>query len=73
MGNLIDRLYKWICGKTSGGRTWTSLIQKDQRKHPLLYILIALILGVVIGFCRRYWWQLLLMFGLGVVVGHLWW
>ncbi len=72
MSNLIGKLYKWLYSKI-GGKPWTDIIQEDQRNSPLLYMLIFLMLGiVVVKFCRNYWWQVLIAFGLGIVVGHFW-
>lgn len=71
MGNLIGRLYKWLYTKV-GGRTWTDIIQEDQRNAPLLYMVAFLMLGILVArFCKNYW-QPLVAFGLGILVGHLW-
>jgi len=70
MGKLIGRLYKWLYTRV-GGRAWTSIIREDQESNPLLYIAIFVMLGILVGrFCRSYW-QLLIAFGLGILVGHL--
>lgn len=72
MGELFGKWYKWLYTRL-GGRTWTSIIREDQENHPLLYMLIFLMVGIlVVRFCKGYWWQLLIAFGFGILVGHLW-
>lgn len=75
MGDLIGKFYYW---------TWhdwlkldkpiTNLTREDCRRNPLLYILIALLLGAaLVKFSKDKWWLSLIWLALGVTIGHIWW
>jgi len=73
MGKLLGKLYKKLWGKV-GGKPWTEIVRQDQRRTPLLYMLIFLGLGILVSkLAGRYWWQILLGFLLGIIVGHVFW
>jgi hypothetical protein len=70
---MLAWLYKWVYTRV-GGRPWTFIIRDEQKSEPLLFMLIFLGLGILVAIlCRRYWWQLVLGFGAGILVGHFWW
>ena len=55
-------------------QTVEEIIRDDQRKSPLVFLLIFRGLGLTVGkLAGKYWWQLLLGFLLGVLCGHFWW
>lgn len=67
--NLYRRLWSAV-----GGRPWTEIIREDQKKAPLVFLVVFLGLGILVGkLTGRYWWQLVLGFLLGIVCGHFWW
>ena len=73
MGNIFESLYERLWRQV-GGKPWTEIVREDQRRAPLLYMLIFLGLGILVSkLAGRYWWQIFLGFILGVVVGHFWW
>ena len=73
MGNLLVKLYERLWRQV-GGRPWTELIREDQKRSPLLYMLIFLGLGIMLGkLTAKYWWQILIGFLLGILAGHFWW
>jgi len=73
MGNLLEKLYALLYLRV-GGKPWTEIVREDQRRSPLLYMLIFLGLGILVSkLAGRYWWQLRLGFLLGILVGHFFW
>lgn len=73
MTKLLEKLYRLLYLQV-GGKPWTEIVREDQRRSPLLYMLIFLGLGILVSkLAGKYWWQLLLGFLLGVIVGHFWW
>jgi len=73
IGELLSKLYKKIWQAT-GDKPWTYRIRDDQKNNPLLYLLLFLAIGVFIGkFCKKYWWQVLIIIVAGVVIGHIFW
>ena len=73
MGNLLEKLYALLYLQV-GGKPWTEIVREDQRRSPLLYMLIFLGLGILISkLVGRYWWQLLIGFILGIIIGHFFW
>ena len=73
MSRLLEKLYEKLWGKV-GGKPWTEIIREDQKRSPLLYMLIFLGLGILVSkLAGRYWWQLLLGLLVGVIIGHLFW
>lgn len=73
MRSLLEKLYEKLYLRI-GGKPWTEIVREDQKRTPLLYMLIFLGLGILVAkFTGKYWWQLLLGFLLGVIVGHFWW
>ncbi len=70
---MPGKFYKWLYTRI-GGRPWTYIIRDDQKESPLMYMLIFLGLGILLMvLARKYWWQLLLGFLFGVLIGHFWW
>ncbi len=45
---MIQRLYKWLWTRI-GGRPWTYIIRDNQRKYPLLWLLLFLVIGILLG------------------------
>ena len=76
MLNLIGEFYNWVYNRV-GGKPWTEIVREDQKKSPLLYLLIFLFLGIMVGkLAGKYWWHILVVvvcFGLGILAGHFWW
>ena len=73
MGSFFEKLYALLYLRV-GGKPWTEIVREDQRRSPLLYMLIFLGLGILM--CKlagRYWWLILIGFILGIIIGHLFW
>jgi len=69
LGKLYEKIWRKV-----GGKPWTEIIRDDQRKSPLVFLLIFLGLGLLVGkLAGKYWWQILLGFLLGILCGHFWW
>ena len=70
---MLAKLYEWVWSRV-GGRPFTYIIRDEQKKEPLLFILLFLGLGMLlVKIAGKNWWQLLLGFLVGILVGHLWW
>ena len=70
---MLERLYEKLWRRL-GGRPWTEIVREDARHQPLLYLLLFLLAGVFLALkARQNWWQILIGFGAGLIVGHLWW
>ncbi len=73
MVQLLERLYEKLWRRV-GGRQWTDIVREDQRQSPLIFMLIFLGFGILVGkLAARYWWQILVGFLFGVLSGHFWW
>jgi len=73
MSTWLERLYEKLWQKV-GGRPWTKIIRDEQKRTPLVFLLIFLGLGISTGkLAGKYWWQILLGFLLGILSGHFWW
>ncbi len=73
MSRLLEKLYIRLYSVV-GGKPWTEIAREDQRRSPLLYMLIFLGLGILVSkLAGRYWCQILLGFLVGVIVGHFFW
>jgi len=73
MTTWLERLYKKLWGRI-GGRPWTEIIRDEQKKSPLIFLLIFLGMGLLTGkMVGKYWWQILIGFLLGILCGHFWW
>ncbi len=69
LGKLYEKLWRRV-----GGRPWTEIIRDEQSKSPLIFMLIFLAFGILLGkLAAKYRWQILLGFMLGVLCGHFWW
>lgn len=68
---MLEKLYEKLWRRL-GGRPWTEVIREDARREPLLYLLIFL-LGFLAIKAKQNWWQILVGFIGGLIVGHLWW
>ncbi len=71
----LGGIYYWIwhdlCKRPE---PFTSTIRTEQKNAPLLFMLIFLGLGIYLALvARRYWWQILIGFLAGILVGHFWW
>jgi len=70
---MLEKLYEKIWRRI-GGKPWTEIIREDAQREPLLYLLIFLAGGIFLAIkAKQHWWQILLGFTLGILVGHLWW
>lgn len=70
---MLEKLYGWVWSRV-GGRPWTYIIRDEQKKAPLAFLLLFLGLGLLLAkVAGKNWWQLLLGFLVGILVGHLWW
>lgn len=73
MSRWLEKIYGRLWGQV-GRRPWTEIVRDDQRRTPLLYMLVFLALGILVGkLAIKYWWQILLGFLVGVLCGHFWW
>jgi len=73
MGSFFEKLYEKLWRRV-GGKPWTELVREDQKRTPLLYMLIFLGLGILASkLAGKYWWQILIGFLLGIICGHFWW
>ncbi|MGI2336155.1 MAG: hypothetical protein ACRKGH_05870 [Dehalogenimonas sp.] len=73
MIDFLGKFYESLWRKV-GGRPWTEIVRDDQKKSPLVFMLIFLGLGILVGrLGGRFWWQILIGFLLGILVGHFWW
>jgi len=73
MGSFFEKLYEKLWGKV-GGKPWTEIVREDQKRTPLLYMLIFLGLGILVSkLAGKYWWQILIGFLLGILCGHFFW
>ena len=73
MTTWLERLYENIWRRI-GGRPWTEIIRDEQKKSPLVFLLIFLSLGFMAGkTAGKYWWQILIGFLIGIFCGHFWW
>jgi len=73
MTTWLERLYEKIWRRI-GGRPWTELIRDEQKKSPLVFLLIFLGLGfMACKIAGKYWWQIFIGFLLGMLCGHFWW
>jgi len=67
--NLYEKMWRKI-----GGKPWTEIIRDEQKQSPLVFLLIFLGLGLLARkLARKYWWQTLRGFLLGLRCGHFWW
>ena len=75
MGLFISKLYLWFwrdCLKLP--KPITHITREDTKENPLLYIIIALLLGVaLVKFSKTHWWLCLLWLILGIILGHIYW
>jgi predicted MFS family arabinose efflux permease len=70
---VLARIYEWIYTRI-GGRPWTEIVREEQKRAPLLFLLIFLGLGILVAkLAGKYWWQILIGFILGILCGHFWW
>ena len=73
MSKLLEKLYRLLYLQV-GGKPWTEIVREDQKRSPLLYMLIFLGLGILVSkLAGKYWWQILLGFLLGILCGHFFW
>ena len=73
MVQLLENLYEKLWRRV-GGRPWTEIVRDEERQSPLIFMLIFLGFGILLGkLAARYWWQILIGFLLGVICGHFWW
>ena len=69
LGRLYEKIWRNV-----GGKPWTEIIRDEQKQAPLVFLLIFLGLGLLVGkLAGKYWWQMLLGFLLGILCGHFWW
>lgn len=75
MTQFISKAYYWFCYDfLKLGKTITELTREDAKKNPLLYIILAFLLGIaLVKFSKDHWWESLIWFGIGVVIGHIFW
>jgi predicted MFS family arabinose efflux permease len=73
MTSWLENLYRALWSKV-GGKPWTEIIREDQKRSPLVFLLVFAVLGILVGkLAGKYWWQILLGFLLGILCGHFWW
>jgi hypothetical protein len=55
LSRWLEKIYERLWGQV-GGRPWTEIVRDDQRRTPLLYMLVFLALGMLVGkLAARYW------------------
>jgi len=70
---LLGKLYRQLWSRV-GGRPWTDILRDEQKKSPLVFLLIFLGLGILVSkLAGKYWWQILISFLVGILCGHFWW
>ena len=70
---MLVKLYEWVYTRV-GGRPWTHIIRDEQKYQPLLFLIIFLGLGILLGkTAGKNWWQILIGMLFGVLIGHFWW
>jgi len=70
---MLERLYEKVWRRI-GGRPWTYIVRDEQKRAPLMFLLIFLGLGILVAkTAGRNWWQILVGFLLGILAGHFWW
>lgn len=70
---MLEKLYKAIWTRI-GGRPWTEISRDEQKKSPLVFMLIFFGIGVLmVKFGKGHWWQLILSLLAGIIIGHIWW
>ncbi len=73
MTALLEKLYRQLWSRV-GGRPWTDIVRDEQKKSPLVFLLVFLGLGILTSkMAGKYWWQILVGFLVGVLCGHFWW
>jgi len=73
MTGLLGKLYRELWSRV-GGKPWTDIIREDQKRSPLVFLVIFLSLGILAGkLVGKYWWQMFIGFLLGILCGHFWW
>ena len=72
---MIEKWYKWIWHDLFKQKQPFSYTARDLNKEwPLLFILIFLSMGIIIGVkFRKHWWKILLIIIAGIVIGHIFW
>ena len=52
LGKLYEKIWRRV-----GGRPWTEIIRDEQKQSPLIFLLIFLGLGILVGrLAGKYWW-----------------
>ena len=73
MISWLENIYRVLWTRV-GGKPWTEIIREDQKKSPLVFLLVFAGLGILVGkLAGKYLWQILLGFLLGILCGHFWW
>ena len=73
MSDWLEKIYEKLWSRV-GGRPWTEIIRDEQKKTPLVFLVIFLGMGIMAGkLAGKYWWQILIGFFLGILCGHFWW
>jgi len=68
----LEKLYELIWRRI-GGEKWTTIIRREQKNYPLIFMLIFFGAGILlVKLCKTCWWQIIIGFGIGLAVGHLW-
>ena len=73
MVQLLEKLYEKLWRRV-GGRPWAQIVRDEEKKSPLIFMLIFLGFGILLGkLAARYWRQILIGFLLGILCGHFLW
>ena len=73
MGAWLEKLYEKLWSRV-GGKPWTEIVREDQKRSPLLYLLIFLGVGILVArLAGKNWWLVLVGFLGGILCGHFWW
>jgi hypothetical protein len=72
LGMWLEKAYKWLWSRV-GGEQWTVIVRRAQKNYPLMFLLIFLMAGILLArVCKKYW-QILIGFGVGIIIGHFFW
>jgi len=68
----LEKLYECLWSRI-GGEPWTNIVRRWQKNYPMMFMLIFLGAGILlVKLCKKYWWQIIIGFAIGMIVGHFW-
>ena len=75
MSNLVAKAYYFLWHTVLKlPKPITHITREDAKENPLLYIVLALLLGIIlVKWGKEHWWQSVIWLGIGILLGHLFW